>query len=155
MTASGDSENHPSIEARLFQLADRALAQTRAGVMAWRQTDDPAAFIFSGTKTSLIIDYYPRTKRYELRVINEDGRVVEELGRRPVEEVSSDDPWGAQDQNRRSQEYELFSNLHDAARRSAFDIDALLDSAFADVADPPAPPEPKKKGSQAPEEPPF
>lgn len=114
-----------TLEERLVSIAQAALEQTKSGQMAWRTTDDEDAFLFSGSRTSLIVDVYPAQNRFQLRVLNPRGTSVAELDG-TYEPFSPDRAVG-------NQTYDLLENLHDAARRSALDIDVLLDSVLADV----------------------
>ncbi len=122
---------HSSIPDRLMFLAQRCLDQTLQGVISWRTTDDINAFLFSGSKTSIIIDLFPQSSEYEFRIVNDRGVIVEELLRAP--QPDADDPWVTDTQTKLRQQYEILEALHDAARRSALNIDELLDSALDDV----------------------
>lgn len=114
-----------TLQERLMQIAQASLEQTRSGQMSWRATDDEDAFLFSGSSTSLIVDAYPGLTKFELRVLNTRGTSIAELDGMYA---SSAPPHEGQ-----NRVYDLLGSLHDAARRSALDIDVLLDSALADV----------------------
>lgn len=114
--------NDESLNARLRQLAEAALTRTRAGQMDWRPMSDEDAFLFSGASSSLVVDYFRSSGRYELRVLNSRGTVVESIDGEPV------DIWGEG-----QSVGQLLAELHEAARRNALDIDALLDNALKDV----------------------
>lgn len=113
---------------RLHEIATMLLQRTRADAVTWRTTDDEDAFLYSGSKSSLIIDYFPGRDEYELRLLNQRGTVVESLG---TAWTSGVDPWDAP--NQPAKWNKTLEQLHDAARRSALDIDGLLESTLADI----------------------
>ena len=115
---------------RLFEIAAMLLNKTRSSALTWRATDDEDAFLYSGSKSSLIIDYNPGQDEYELRLLNQRGTVVESLTT-AWEVVQNPSPW--EDANRPAKWNDTLMQLHDAARRSALDIDGLLDSTLADI----------------------
>jgi hypothetical protein len=115
--------NEQNFRPQLTKIASAALDQTDKGAMAWRTTDDEDAFLFSGPKSSLIIasvtasnPLFPRARILELRVLNNRGTVVETL------RASSDD-----------NSSELLRLLYQAARRSALDVDGVLDTTLKDL----------------------
>jgi hypothetical protein len=111
-------------EAKLLDLATQALASTESGAMSWKETDDPDLFLYSGARTSLMIDKFPDSRRLVFKVLNDRGRIVEEVSRMP----NPSDPWGEG-----ALQYEVLQNLHAAARRSALQIEATIEQAFADL----------------------
>lgn len=133
-----------TVAEKLLEIARTALAQTRESKVNWRQMDDEFSFLFSGSKSSLIVDLHPREDRYELRLLNPRGTVVESLVlEKPV---TVTDPWGDKapipPSDAEVANWELLRDLHEMARRNALDIDNLMDAALADL-------------TTAPEEPPF
>jgi hypothetical protein len=112
-------------EARLIQIAEVALGRTAAREMKWRMTDDPDAFAFSGSTTSLVVDHYPQSDVYELRVLNSRGIVVSTL-RKDFDPFSDNQ---AHDSDIRS----MLKHLHEVARKSALDVDGTLDAALAEL----------------------
>jgi hypothetical protein len=119
--------NEQDFRPQLEKIASEALEQTHKGMMTWRTTDDEDAFLFSGPKSSLIIasefrslmglsSPFPKTRRVELRVLNNRGTVVETL-----RASTGDDS------------YELLRSLYEAARRIALDVDGVLDTTLKDL----------------------
>jgi hypothetical protein len=116
--------NEENFRPQLEKIASEALEQTHKGVMVWRTTDDEDAFLFSGPKSSLIISSelrsviggFPKTRYFELRVLNNRGTVVETLRTSASDDLS-----------------ELLGSLYHAARRIALDIDSVLDTTLKDL----------------------
>lgn len=116
---------------RLIEVAEALLDKTRKGEVSWRTMDDEDAFLYSGSRSSLVIDFNSRRETFELRLLNQRGTVVETLS---TAEVSTPtDPWasGPAEWN------DTLAHLHDAARRSALDIDGLIESTLADLREEP------------------
>ncbi|MEV0803929.1 hypothetical protein AB0I34_39990 [Kribbella sp. NPDC050281] len=125
-----------SVNDRLHELAKKSLERTLAGQISWRTTDDEEAFLFAGAKSSLIVDKWRDSDgdlSYVLRLLNPRGTLVESLQTAYVgEPTRADDPWAGKtfEPARWNETLEL---LYDAARRSALDIDAVLDAALNDL----------------------
>lgn len=115
-------------ELRLAEVARVSLKRTREGVLDWRTTDDEAAFLFSGTSSSIIADFYPRKDLYEIRILNSRGTIVESLRSREV--TVDEGPWSSVEP---APWNELLKELHDAARRSALRIDEVLDETLQEL----------------------
>jgi len=120
-----DDENH----ARLIEIARTALDRTQAKTIKWKTTDDEDTFFYSGLKTSLVADYFPRLGAYELRVLNSRGTAIASIKLEPdTFDMSSMD--GGVD-------YNILRDLHAAARESALDIDGTLAAALDELLDVP------------------
>lgn len=112
------------LRSRMIDLAKRSLKQTLEGKIKWTATDREDEYIYAGSNTSLSVEnsnspddpYY-----YRFCLLNSRGNIVEQLS----DEWPSPDhdvPWA-----------DLVQELYVSARRSALNIDALIDSAISDV----------------------
>lgn len=118
-----------TIRERLIEIARASLQRTQDGSMEWRPTDDEAAFLYSGSSTSLIIDYFPQDEQFQLRLLNGRGTVIGTLETEWDPDLSDPTPWG----KTAAPWNEVLATLHDAAKRSALQIDVLLDSTLRDL----------------------
>lgn len=111
---------------RMLKIAKALLTQTTNGNITWQATDDPEAFLYSGSKTSIIID--TNNKRapqpFWLKILNQNGTVVETLY---AVQVFGDDDTKAN--------YELLKALHSLARRNALKVDAVIDGVLQELED--------------------
>jgi hypothetical protein len=121
------------VKGRLVEVARRALNQTQSGSMRWRSTDDDDAFIFSGSRTSLIVDFIPRAAEYVLRVLNQNGTAIGEL-KSEWTLSESDDPWSTPERKAATWN-SVLEGLYSAARHSALDVDAMLEATLKDLDD--------------------
>lgn len=122
--------------ARLIKLAIQAFDRTENGSLSWAETDDPDLFLYSGSRTALMIESEANQNLYRFKVLNDRGRVVEEVSRWRGQLTGNADPWD--DPN---VEYEALKKLYESARRSALQVDATIEQAFQDL-DAPANDEP-------------
>lgn len=119
----------PNLQERLEQLVRQLMKQTSAGRISWSSTDSENIFMFSGEKSSVLIEQHldrdgdPWTT---LKILNERGTQVEEL----LSEYESDPGSGGYRLTSPSQN---LRDLYSLARSSALEIDEVLDSLFSDL----------------------
>lgn len=122
----------------LIQIATLLVSSTESRNINWRTTDDPEAFLFSGSGASVITSHWMDRDQdddcYSLTVLNSGGTEVAELRSTwiPVPVDPSADPWVAQGYTP-GPNNRLLADLHEAARRNALHIDRVIDSLIQDL----------------------
>lgn len=128
---------------RLEELVKRLNLATARGDLEWQPTDNETAFVctFDGPSVELISKDKDGAAPFILQVLNDKGNVIESITDR------GDDPWA---------DYNL-AELYERARRSATNVDDILDSILKDLPSipPPPPQEPEPEPSGYSDEPPF
>lgn len=131
---------------RLVELVKRLNLATSKGDLEWQETDDTTAFmcIFDGPSVQIKSTDRDGSYPYILLILNEEGNVVESLR-------SGSDPWDDSE----------MGELYERARRSATNVDDIIDSILKDLPKIPPPqkpepePEPEPEPSGYSDEPPF
>jgi hypothetical protein len=118
------------VHQRLVDLAKSLLKRTEDGNISWTTTDNESVFLFSGTNTSVRVSSYiddDNDMRTKMSLLNSRGTVVEslesEFRRGPFDEVQPA-PWN-----------QTLNDLYHSAKRSALNVDAVLDDLLADLDD--------------------
>lgn len=116
MDASGTDE-------RLQKIAERLLQNTKNQYTSWQDTDEDDSFLMQAKDSSVIIDR--KNSRaglyYVLRILNWQGREIESL----KSSAASSLDYNAWD--------DTLAELWERARRSALDVDSVLDSVLNDL----------------------
>ena len=105
---------------RLVSLVKSMLAATLADRLQWETTDAQGTFLVArpqGSATIRSVDGDGNAP-FEFSILAQDGEVIERL----KEDRHLEAPWD-----------EDLSNLYDAARRSAYDIDSTIDKWVNDI----------------------
>lgn len=119
------------VQKRMVLLARTLLSGTNSGQIAWSITDKETSFLFSGTNASVKIGRSARSRSGDdifLALLNAGGFEVAKIEKVPP----SDDPWAKDDEIAFN---DLFDGLYSAARRSALNVDGVLDAIFADLSE--------------------
>ena len=111
----------------MTKLASQLLRRTSDGLISWGETDGEDEFIYSATNTSVTIrrqDTRNIVGRYVLTVRNWRGTIVETLqsALKPSDFIEQPEEWN-----------EILSNLYEEARRSALDIETVLDDLIIEL----------------------
>lgn len=131
------------VRGRMFKVASRLLKETLEGRVPWTPTDKEQEFLYSGTKSSVVISHHEDRDGddvYTMSLLDTRGTVVEQLRSDYVPSQGAFQPtmepaaWN-----------DTLEQLHDAARREALNIDALLDGVLEDLEKGPPPPKPPSK----------
>lgn len=112
------------LQSRMIELAKRTLSQTIEGKIKWTATDHEDEYVYPGSSTSLSVEmsnYANDDYSYRFCLLNGRGTVVEQLS------DATSDP------GHETLLAQLLQELYESARRSALDIDALIESAINDV----------------------
>lgn len=132
---------------RLEELIKRLNLATAKGDLEWQPTDDETAFVctFDGPSVELRSKDKDGTAPFILQVLNDKGNIIESF-----RSDTGVDPWD---------DYGL-EELYERARRSATNVDDVLDSILRDLPQiPPTPPKAEPKSQPEPsgysDEPPF
>ncbi len=126
---------------RLVDVASTLFRRTVDGTIAWTTTEKGDRFLYTGTNTSVWIEgRIDRDGDWTgvLTILDSNGNVADTLQTEfpqvpqliPVLSSPStyrDAPWN-----------KILRRLHDAARRKALDVDAVIDSLMGDLAEPPS-----------------
>ena len=113
-----------SPDSRLSRIVSVLILQTQSRNVQWSTTDDDEKFLYTGSGSSILVDTN-RTltpQPYWLKILNERGTVIENL------HVMSGNPF-VEDGALESQVVELY----ELARRSALQIDAVLDGVLEEL----------------------
>ncbi|WP_433535358.1 hypothetical protein ACQPZK_25400 [Micromonospora sp. CA-249363] len=127
------------IRDRMVQVAQNLLQQTLEGRARWSTTDQEDAYLFSGSRSSVKIEFYEDHDEgsvCKMSLLNQRGTLVQALKTELIPPTGTG-PYEPADWN------EVLERLYDAARREALDIDDLLDSVLDDLSKDP-PPKSKK-----------
>jgi hypothetical protein len=122
----------PDTRDRLAQVGALLLRQTEAGAIEWRTTDDEEAFLYSGSKGSVLsrryLDRQEDSWYYTLSVLNSRGTEVDKL----------EEDWTRDAANKplHQEHNTMLEALWNAARRSALKIDEVLDELMEEIKDP-------------------
>jgi hypothetical protein len=122
-----NSDDH--LHNRMVSLATSLLDRTRAGSIAWTATDDERRFLFSGTNTSVSITSFvdeDDDNITSLSLLNSRGTIVESLDS-DFEPRAPGSGYPPKSWNK------VLDDLYHAARRSALNVDAMLDDLFAEL----------------------
>ena len=113
----------------MTKVAEQLLRRTLAGDISWAETDKEDDYLYSGSDSSASIYFSRRSGsvrgRYVLTVFNSRGTRIEELRSdyvRTNEGVIEEAGWNG-----------VLSELHEAARRNALDIEGVLDDLIAEL----------------------
>jgi hypothetical protein len=121
---------------RLIDIAELLLNQTTAGAIQWRTTDEDRTFLYSFSRGSITIrrffDQTSEATGYALSVLNNHGTEVEEL-QQEWEQIPG--PKGGT-QIVEADHNDTLRQLWATARRSALDIDELLDDLEREIKHP-------------------
>lgn len=128
---------------RLEELVVRLNLATARGDLEWQQTDDETAFvcIFGGPSIELKSKDQDGAAPFILQILNDKGNVIES-----IRSDTDNNPF---------EDYGL-SELYERARRSATNVDHIIDSILRGLPSiPPAPPQLESESSGYSDEPPF
>jgi hypothetical protein len=115
---------------RILALVNLLTKQTIAGKISWVATDKESVYMYSGGKSSVIVNQWPDQDGDLITVVvilNERGTPVEEL-RSGFE--NSGDPWSEYEPSAWNKSLE---SLYRVARSNALDIDQVLDDLMAEL----------------------
>lgn len=114
-----------SPDSRVLKIVGALIAQTEKQNVQWSTTDDDEKFLYTGSGSSILVDTNERVtpRPYWLKILNQRGTVIEEV------EVQ-DDGW-AEAGDLSSQVIKLYG----LARRSALEIDVVLDGVLKELED--------------------
>jgi hypothetical protein len=119
-------------QSRLAQLGDTLLKQTQAGAIEWRATDDEQAFLYRGSRGSIIVrrEWNERAERSNcfLTVLNTRGTEIESLGEGTVK--------NEQGRVVAAGHNKMLRELYQHARRSALKIDEVIEGLLEEVKNP-------------------
>lgn len=112
---------------RMTKIAGQLLRRTLDDLISWGETDNEDEFIYSGTNTSVTIrrrDTRDIVGRYVLTVMNWRGTVVDTLesAKKDLGIVEQPEEWNA-----------ILYDLYEAARRSALNIETVLDDLLTEL----------------------
>lgn len=111
---------------RMVNLADELRERTKSGRIAWKETDDPTVFLYSGSSSSVEVDSWVTSgrPRVALRLRNSSGAEVDALNLTYENDFATPGNESA---------FELLEELHELARRSALNVDEVIDSLLRDL----------------------
>lgn len=131
------------VDERLVEIAQRFLRQTRDGKARWSTTDNESDFLYSGSQSSVLLSSNVDSdgdRWVYMKILNPRGTEVGTLksswSAQGYGAVSgSDDPWASSSGSRYKpgEHNKLLEDLYEAARRSALNIDEVLDSLFHEL----------------------
>jgi hypothetical protein len=121
---------------RLTHLSSQLRARTDSGHLKWLDIGGGAGFELKTPSASIVIETIDKDNAppYRLSIRNEEGTEVEALEQEwyPDEDGTRTSAWWNRE----------LTNLFETARRSAYDIDSLLDVVFDELNIPREPPPP-------------
>ncbi len=111
------------LDPRILEILKALIFHTQAGNVQWQTTDDEEKFIYSGSRSSIVVDSATnRTPQpYWFQILNQRGVVIEEV------ETSDDDPSISTDLNN------AVIRLYGLAARSALQVDVAIDSVLKEL----------------------
>jgi len=134
------SRGYENVESRLVALTQKLLDKTTAGAISWQATDSENAYSYSTTRSSVLIDgKYDNDQDFVggIEVLNDRGTAIERLRTDFETKAEVADPESrilAENTRYFKGPYnELIEDLFEAARRSALDIDGIIDGLMSDL----------------------
>jgi hypothetical protein len=119
------------IDDRLHRIAVNLLAQTRAGAVSWRVTDREYAFLYSGSRASILIVQYTDQDgdpAYRMDILNQRGTAIETLDYEWDFDGTGHEP---------APQNAVLKELWEESRRNALQIDDVLDGLLEEIKHPP------------------
>ncbi len=116
-----------SPDSRVSKIVAALIDQTEKRNVQWSPTDDDEKFLYTGSGSSILVDTNGllSPQPYWLKILNQRGTVIEEVAVK-----DADDPWSGAD-TLSSQVVKLYG----LARRSALQIDVVLDGVLKELED--------------------
>jgi hypothetical protein len=100
----------------ILQVLEKLLDRTNENKIPWKTTVNERSFTASFGATSVLIEKYPRSNRYELTILDEAGGEIESV-------LAGD----------HERDYDMYQDLFDKARRYARDTDNKLEALLAEL----------------------
>lgn len=120
-----------STQDRFLETVEQLASRTQSGNIKWKKTDSEDTFLFSGSKSSVIVTKWndrDGDPMVRVSILNSTG---DEIGRLESEYLHN--PWNETTRYTDGENNALLEALWESARRTALNIDEVLDSLLDDL----------------------